>query len=75
MPEISASMLTDLQEIGGRLDRLLEVVHRLSEENRSLRTSQEQLTTERANLLAKNEQARSRVEAMIVRLRSLENNA
>jgi cell division protein ZapB len=37
--------------------------------------SQEQLTAERANLLAKNEQARSRVEAMIARLRSLENNA
>jgi cell division protein ZapB len=75
MPDTAASLLTELHEISGRLDRLLEVVHRLSEENRSLRTSQEQLTTERANLLAKNEQARSRVEAMIVRLRSLENNA
>jgi cell division protein ZapB len=69
------TMLSDLHEINGRLDRLLELVHRLSEENRSLRTSREQLTNERANLLAKNEQARSRVEAMIVRLRSLENNA
>jgi cell division protein ZapB len=74
MPEPTA-MLSDLVEISGRLDRLLELVHRLSEENRSLRTSQEQLNNERANLLAKNEQARSRVEAMIVRLRSLENNA
>jgi cell division protein ZapB len=68
-------MLTELREIGGQLDRLLELCHRLSEENRSLRVSQEQLSTERANLLAKNEQARSRVEAMIARLRSLENNA
>ncbi len=71
----TASVLTDLADISGRLDRLLEVVHRLNEENRSLRTSQEQLNAERQNLLAKNEQARSRVEAMIVRLRSLENNA
>jgi cell division protein ZapB len=71
----SSNVLIELTEIGGRLDRLLELVHRLAEENRSLRTSQEQLNTERANLLAKNEQARSRVEAMIVRLRSLENNA
>ena len=31
--------------------------------------------TERAQLLAKNEQARSRVEAMIQRLKSLEHNA
>ena len=46
---------------------------RLAEENRSLRQSQDQLATERSNLLAKNEQARTRVEAMIARLRSLEN--
>jgi len=74
MPE-SINLANELAEISGRLDRLLELVHRLSEENRSLRVSQEQLNTERANLMAKNEQARSRVEAMIVRLRSLESNA
>jgi cell division protein ZapB len=68
-------MLTELREISGQLDRLLELCQRLTEENRSLRASQEQLSAERANLLAKNEQARSRVEAMIARLRSLENNA
>jgi cell division protein ZapB len=67
--------LSDLSEISQRLDRVLELCHRLSEENRSLRVSQEQLSTERSNLLAKNEQARSRVEAMIARLRSLENGA
>jgi cell division protein ZapB len=67
--------LTDLHSISGQLDKLLELCHRLSEENRSLRVSQEQLSTERSNLLAKNEQARSRVEAMIARLRALENNA
>ncbi|HEY8011536.1 MAG TPA: TIGR02449 family protein [Rudaea sp.] len=74
MPQTAAA-LTDLVDISGRLDRLLDIVHRLSEENRSLRTSQEQLNAERQSLLVKNEQARSRVEAMIVRLRSLENNA
>ncbi len=40
----------------------------------SLVTSQEQLIGERAALLSKNEQARSRVEAMILRLKSLEQN-
>ena len=64
--------LADLGEISQRLDRVLELCHRLSEENRSLRVSQEQLSAERSNLLAKNEQARSRVEAMITRLKSLE---
>jgi cell division protein ZapB len=47
-------------------------VRRLSEENRSLRQQQEQLVGERSALLAKNEQARTRVEAMIARLKSLE---
>jgi len=74
MPD-SNSTLTELQEVSGRIDRLLELCQRLSEENRSLRQSQEQLSAERSNLLAKNEQARSRVEAMIARLRALENGA
>ncbi|MGA9335516.1 MAG: TIGR02449 family protein [Rudaea sp.] len=65
--------LDALHDIDGRIDRLLALCARLTEENRSLRTSQEQLATERSNLLAKNEQARSRVEAMIARLRLLEN--
>ncbi|MFC4528824.1 TIGR02449 family protein [Dyella halodurans] len=64
----------ELAAIGEQLDRLLEVVRRLTEENRSLRHSQEQLANERAGLMARNEQARSRVEAMIQRLKALENN-
>ncbi len=67
--------LAELREIHARIDRLVEVCQRLAEENRSLRHSQEQLANERAGLLAKNEQARTRVEAMIARLRSLEQNA
>ena len=38
----------------------------------NLRSQQEQLNGERSQLLAKNEQARTRVEAMIARLKSLE---
>lgn len=64
-----------LAGLGERIDRLADLVRRLADENRSLRTSQEQLIGERAALLTKNEQARARVEAMILRLRSLEQNA
>lgn len=64
----------ELHEIAQRVDQLIALCQRLGEENRSLRASQEQLMAERANLMAKNEQARSRVEAMIHRLRSLEQN-
>lgn len=64
--------LDDLSALENRVDELLSLLRKLHDENRSLRTSQEQLVTERANLVAKNEQARSRVEAMINRLKSLE---
>lgn len=64
----------NLSTIGERIDRLLGLCRTLQEENRSLRASQEQLANERAQLLARNEQARSRVEAMIMRLKSLEQN-
>ncbi len=64
-----------LDDLTTKLDELGQVLARLQEENRSLRTSQEQLIGERAALLSRNEQARTRVEAMILRLKSLEHNA
>ena len=64
---------SELEAMGATLDRLVDTVRRLSEENRSLRHSQEQLSNERAGLMARNEQARGRVEAMIQRLKALEN--
>jgi cell division protein ZapB len=64
-----------LLQLSARVDKLLELTRRLADENRSLRHGQEQLIGERAALLSKNELARSRVEAMISRLKSLENNA
>lgn len=70
MPTHEQSLLA----IGDRLDRLVELCRTLQDENRSLRHSQEQLASERSQLLARNEQARSRVEAMIMRLKSLEQN-
>jgi cell division protein ZapB len=63
-----------LAAIGTRVEQLLELCRRLREENYSLRQSQEQLVSERATLLTRNEQARARVETMIVRLKSLEQN-
>ena len=70
----ATSSRDDLRAIAARIDQLIALCARLQEENRSLRGSQEALMAERANLLTKNEQARSRVEAMIARLKSLEQN-
>jgi len=73
-PAMSDESLQQLHDLQERVERLIALCRRLGEENRSLRTSQEQLMLERAQLLAKNEQARSRVEAMIQRLKSMEHN-
>jgi cell division protein ZapB len=73
-PSQSDPVKQEIAALGEQLDRLLDLVRRLTEENRSLRHSQEQLASERAGLMARNEQARSRVEAMIQRLKALENN-
>ena len=47
----------------------------LQKENRSLKQRQDALTNERASLLKKNEQIRARVEAMIGRLKGMEQNS
>ena len=62
----------DLKRLEDRLDDLVIICDRLQIENKSLKEQQDSLSKERANLLQKNEQVRVRVEAMIVRLKSME---
>ena len=56
-----------------RVSELISLAEQLSRENKALRTQQENWSVERAKLIEKNELAKSRVESMIGRLRSLEN--
>lgn len=65
-------MELELKKLEVRVEELIRTCTQLKEENRSLRTHQDTLTTERANLIEKTELARSRVEAMITRLKSME---
>ena len=62
----------DLQRLEQQLHKLLERTLKLREENKSLQVRQDLLVAERAALVAKNDEARSKVEAMIHRLRALE---
>jgi len=62
----------DLDPLERTIDELIRTCDRLREENASLRASQDHLITERADLIEKTELARSKVEAMVVRLKSLE---
>lgn len=62
----------ELKRLEKRIDELAVICSRLQEDNISLRRSQESLIAERATLLQKNEQVRARVEAMISRLKAME---
>jgi cell division protein ZapB len=62
----------ELKRLEKRVDALVHVCDQLQDENRSLKQRQDTLTTERATLLQKNEQVRARVEAMIGRLKAME---
>ena len=65
----------ELVRLSKRIEELVTIVDRLKEENHALRHRHESLATERASLLHKNEQVRTRVEAMIGRLKTLEHGA
>jgi len=64
--------VTRLEE---QVEILLHTVDRLMKENKSLRAQQESHSTERASLIERNDLARNRVEAIVSRLKSLENGA
>lgn len=68
----SPVMDQDLKRLEVRVDDLIHTVTLLKEENKALRVKQESLMAERAELVEKTELAKSRVESMITRLKSLE---
>ena len=65
----------ELTRLTKRIDELVVILERLRDENRALRARHESLAGERAALVQKNEQVRTRVEAMIGRLKTLEHGA
>jgi len=62
----------DLDSLERKVNELIELCQILARENRALRTQQHNWSTERSRLIEKNELAKSKVEAMISRLKSLE---
>lgn len=65
----------ELTRLAKRIDELITILEHLKDENRALRARHESLAGERAALVHKNEQVRTRVEAMIGRLKTLEHGA
>jgi cell division protein ZapB len=70
--EKNAKFEHELKRLEKRVDALVHVCNQLQGENHSLKQRQDSLTVERATLLQKNEQVRARVEAMIGRLKAME---
>jgi len=62
----------ELKRLEKRLDELVVICRELQDENKLLKDRQDTLMADRASLLQKNEQVRGRVEAMISRLKAME---
>ncbi|HBD13023.1 MAG TPA: TIGR02449 family protein [Porticoccaceae bacterium] len=54
-----------------KIDQLVELSNKLQKENAGLRDRESEWISERGKLLEKNEQARTRIERMITRLKTL----
>ncbi len=66
---------TDLDTLERKVTELIELCQLLARENRALRNQQGNWSAERAKLIEKNELAKSKVESMITRLKSLEHDS
>ena len=62
----------ELKDFEDNLDQLIDKYQTIKNENRSLKSKQEILVQEKAQLLDKTSLARTRVEAMITRLKAME---
>jgi len=62
-----------IAEVEAKLEQLIQRCQQLDAENRNLRRQEHEWTNERARLMEKNELARTRIEALITRLKQFEN--
>lgn len=65
----------DIATLIEKVDRLIEICDRLQLQNRQLQAQERNWREERLQLIEKNDLARQKVEAMILRLKSLEHDS
>jgi cell division protein ZapB len=65
----------ELQALSRKLELLIQRVEQLKSQNRALLAGEKAWREERAHLIEKNEMARLKVEAMISRLKALEQDS
>ena len=62
----------EIKDLEAKIDELIQLCDELEQKNASLRTDKESWANERSRLLEKNDMARNKVETMIMRLKTLE---
>jgi len=70
--EKQSPLESEMERLSGRIETMLQLCEQLHAENQSLRSQRDQLTAERARLVEHMDVARNRVEAMVSRLKALE---
>lgn len=75
MSDPERNQLLELRDLEDKLDLLIVQYTAAKEENSSLKIKQDELLQEKAQLLEKTNLARTRVEAMIARLKAMEHGA
>lgn len=72
MSEKQTNPAVELAALELKLDALIAQFNQVKDENKSLKVKQDALVKEKAKLLEKTALAKARVEAMIVRLKAME---
>ena len=72
---MAGTMEQDIKNLELQIDQLIEMCKRLQAENKALRNKQASLSSERSELVHKNELVKHRLESMIMRLKTMEDRA
>lgn len=75
MSDPERNQLLELRDLENKLDLLITQYTAAKTENSSLKSKQDDLLQEKAQLIEKTNLARTRVEAMIARLKAMEHGA
>lgn len=75
MSHSDPTQTAEIKLLEEKLEALIQLYNTVKEENRSLKAKQEELVREKAKLLEKTSQVKTRVEAMITRLKAMEHGS
>ncbi len=75
MTQHSQPPTAELQKLEQKIDQLIDDYRHVKVENHTLKVKQDSLVREKAKLIEKTTLARTQVEAMITRLKAMEQNS